>query len=384
MSIQVKSRLSQTQSYHTYYDLDIINNDTTGLNEPQALRFSEIRNSPYLMSPENYFLTVARFSIETPSLPVFIPQAQVGQTDPNLLIYSFTLTYKQYEYQQYIRYIPTDLSQPVAGPPITFQDLTSNYYFVYTYQQWIMMVNAAFSEAYNGLLTLVNAGGDSLPSPNPPFFEFDPQAYLCILDVDEAGYSNTLSNPIKLYANSPCFTLFNSFQAVYYGYGGITNGKNFQFVIANINGTNILTLPTYNAIQMYQEGSTVALWNPIASLVFTTALLPVIPELVSVPKIFNVSSRLYNSGNNANIQPILTDFTVDFAPQNTYKPNLVYTPSGEYRLIDLYGTSPLSAIELSVFWKDNFGGLHPFYLNSGCSANIKLMFRRKDYNNVVL
>ena len=384
MSIQLKSKLSYGQPYHIYYDLDLINNDTTGLNPPQILRFTEIRNSPYLMSPENYFVSVARFSIQTPSLPVWIPQAQIGQTDADLLIYSFTLKYKTYEYQQYVRYVPVDISQPVPAPPIEFQDLESAYYFVYTFQQCIALFNTALSSAVTGLNALVVAGGDVLPSTNAPFFEFDPSAFLCILDADEAGYSSTLVNPIQIFCNAPCFTLFSTFQALYYGYANITNGKNFQFVIKNINGTNELTLPTYTALQMYQEESTTALWCPIQSLVFTTALLPISPELIGVPRVFNSDSSLFNTGNNSNISNILTDFIVPYAPNNTYKPNIVYTPNGEYRLMDMNGSSPLSALEMSVFWKDVFGTLHPFYLNSGCSASIKLMFRRKDFNNVDL
>ena len=384
MSIQLKSKLSSGQPYHIYYDLDIINNDTTGTNPPQILRFTEIRNSPYLMSPENYFVSVARFTLQTPSLPVWIPQAQIGQADPNLTIYSFTLKYKTYEYQQYIRYVPSDLSQPLPSPPIDFQDLETAYYFVYTYQTAISMFNTALTSAVLGLKALVIAGGDLLPSLNAPFFEFDPNALLCILNADEAGYSNNLLNDIKIFANAPCFTLFSTFQAIYYGYAQIVKGKNFQFVVKNINDTNVLTLPTYNALQMYQEESTSALWCPIQSIVFTTALLPVLPELIGVPKVFNSDSKLFNTGNNSNIANVLTDFVVPFEPNNTYKPNLVYTPNGEYRFMDLNGSSPLSAIELSVFWKDVFGTLHPFYLNSGCSASIKIMFRRKDFNNANL
>lgn len=384
MSIQLKSKLSFGQPYHIYYDLDIINNDTSGTNPPQILSFTEIRNSPYLMSPENYFVTVARFSIQTPSLPVWIPQAQIGQADANLLIYSFTLKYKTYEYQQFVRYTPSDLSQPIPPPPIQFQSLETAYYFVYTYQQAVTMFNKALSDAVIGLNTIVEEGGDTLPSTNPPFFEFDPNALLCILDADVDGYSNTLVDPIEIYCNSPCFTLFSTFQSLYYGTSNIVNGKNYKFVIQNINGTNELTLPTYTALQMYQEESTCSLWCPIQSLVFTTALLPVSPELIGVPKVFNSDAKLFNTGNNANISNILTDFIVPFEPNNTYKPSVVYTPNGEYRLMDLNGSSPLSAIELTVFWKDVFGGLHPFYLNSGCTATIKLMFRRKDYNNVQL
>jgi hypothetical protein len=135
---------------------------------------------------------------------------------------------------------------------------------------------------------------------------------------------------------------------------------------------------------MYQEGSTIALLNPIQSLVFTTAMLPVIPSLTSVPKVFNAPSGLFNVGNNSNLTPVLTDFQVPISATNTYRPSVEYTPSSEYRLADLYGTSPLSALEMSVFWKDVYGGLHPFFLGAGCSANIKIMFRRKDFNTALL
>jgi len=124
--------------------------------------------------------------------------------------------------------------------------------------------------------------------------------------------------------------------------------------------------------------------NPIQSIVFTTALLPIIPSNVSQPKIYGTASQLFNVGNNANIAPIITDFVVPVDALNRYRPNIVYTPSSEYRLLGLYGASPVSAIEISAFWKDPFGGLHPVLLNSGCGASLKILFRRKDYNNISL
>ena len=32
-----------------------------------------------------------------------------------------------------------------------------------------------------------------------------------------------------------------------------------------------------------------------------------------------------------------------------------------------------------MYWKDVFGNLNPFYLQRGCSARVKLMFRRKQF-----
>jgi len=384
-SLQQQSQLDFTQPLHIYYDLDIVNNDVEGNNPPLPLRFEEVRNNPFLACPSNYYMSVVRFQIQTgDALPVFVPQVQLGQTNPNLLIYSITLKYKTYEFQAYVNFIPDDLTQPLPNPPLDFQDLTSQYYFLSTYQQWIEMVNITFKTAFNGLNALVIAGGDVLPTPNAPFMEFDPSQLVAILDTDEAGYERTLTNPIQIFMNSPMFNLFSTFPAVIVNYTTATNGKNYLLTIFNNNGTNILSLPSYNAIQSYQEGSTVALLNPIQSIVFTTALLPVIPSNVSTPKIFGSASTLFNVGNNANLAPVISDFVVPVDALNRYRPNIVYTPSAEYRLLGMYGSSPVSAIEISAFWKDVFGLLHPILLNSGCSASLKIMFRRKDYANITL
>jgi hypothetical protein len=385
MSLQQKSQLDLTQPMHIYYDLDIINNDVEGNNPPVPLRFEEVRNNPIIGCPANYYMSVVRFQIQTgDALPVFVPQVQLGQTNPNLLIYSITLKYKTYEFRSYVNFIPDDLTQPLPNPPLDFQDLTSQYYFVSTYQQWIEMVNITFQSAFTGLNLLVVAGGDVLPTTYAPFMEFDPGQLVAILDTDEAGYARTLANPIEIYMNSPMFNLFSTFPATIINYTTATNGKNYLFTIFNNNNTNILSLPNYNAIQSYQEGSTVALLNPIQSIVFTTALLPIIPSNVSTPKIYGTYSALFNVGNNANLSPVISDFVVPVDALNRYRPNIVYTPSAEYRLVGMYGSSPVSAIEVSAFWKDVFGQLHPILLNSGCSASLKILFRRKDYANITL
>lgn len=389
MSIQLSSKYDATQPYHVYYSIDLINNDVTGQRELPALRFDEIRNAPFLGAPENYFLSVVRFSLQSPTLPVFIPQVQLGQPNPNLLIYTVTMSYSfggnTYNFQQPLIYIPFDQSQPTPQPPLTFQDLTSEYYYMYSYQQFTGILNQAMTDCLNGLNALVVGAGGALPTTNAPFFEFDPQGYLFTLNADELGYASTLPSPISIFCNSRLHTLLSSFQFIRYGETtSIANGKNYQFMVYNNYSLNQIILPTYTALQMYQENSTAGLFNPIQSIVFTTSLVPVNPENVSVPTVFGQDKRLFNVGNNSNIQPILTDFQVPFAPGNTYRPTIEYQPSGEYRLLDLYGSSPLSSLELQVYWKDNFGGIHPFYLGSGCSGNLKIMFRRKDFNTTSL
>ena len=127
---------------------------------------------------------------------------------------------------------------------------------------------------------------------------------------------------------------------------------------------------------MKQEYTTTPLWNPVSNITFTTSLLPVNPNLVSTPLIFNSGSAPQSQSNIANV---LTDLEVPLIVGRDYKPNLLYVPQSEYRLIDLNGNVPLSSIQIGVFWRDVYGHLHPFYLLAGNSATIKLMFRRKDF-----
>jgi hypothetical protein len=249
------------------------------------------------------------------------------------------------------------------------------------------MINTALLTCYNNLSAAVTAGGDSGGFPSfAPFFEYDPNACVFILNANQLGYDQfVLTNPIKLYFNSSLFTLFNNLQnltltsadAIKYN---LPLNYWWNIMIYSMNGTNILQSGANNFIQMYQEGSTIALLNPVESVVLTSGIIPINNENVGIPRLFNASKQLVGqTQNNANISPIISDFQIEMSATNQYKPQISYVPSGEYRLIDLYGSSSLSNIQIGVLWKDIFGYFRQFILQSGMQANVKLLFRRKDY-----
>ena len=120
---------------------------------------------------------------------------------------------------------------------------------------------------------------------------------------------------------------------------------------------------------LIQEYSTISVWNPVMSMVFTSNTMPIVCEQLSAPLIY-LNGVTIQSTNNSNIANIITDFEANDA---IYKPLLVYQPT-IYRYKELIGNSPLSFIDISCFWKSRSGNLIPFYLNAGCSASIKLMF----------
>ena len=119
------------------------------------------------------------------------------------------------------------------------------------------------------------------------------------------------------------------------------------------------------------------MWNPISSIVFTSSLLPIVPTQTAKPKVYDSLTNNLATDGQPNIASIITDFEIAIDKDNQYRADICYSPAAEYRLIDMHTSYSLNKIDISVFWKNEFGNLNPIYLNSGCSANVKLLFRKK-------
>jgi hypothetical protein len=201
---------------------------------------------------------------------------------------------------------------------------------------------------------------------------------------------------LKVYFNGPLFNLFSSFQAkkllFSYSTQNDTNGKHFRYQWWNVNNSKEELVDTFippdllgrspvstKYVAINQSYSTVPLWNPVKSIVFTTALLPVLPEMVSAPQSIGATTRFESDGNNANVQNVLTDFEVELINGEETRPVVYYFPTAEYRMVDLQSNQPLSGIQLSINWRNKFGQLIPLQLGTDGNAQIKIMFRRRDW-----
>jgi len=376
---------------HVYYDLDITNNDTSNKAPIPQLNFDEVRSNAFLSNPSDYYVSIVRFNVDTSSLPTISVQPLVDgvNTNPDKLIYSMTMKYGTYEYQQYFTWVQQDLLTKAPSGIITTNDYVNPYYYGYSHTKFVWQVlNQAFLGAYAGLKALVIAGGNVMPTTNIPFFEVDPITADMKLNVD-INYTEFQTTPpvlgqIKIFLNQPAFQILSGFPAVFQGIKQ-PNGKDFQLTCYDLIGQNKVTItPTapavaYTAYQQKAEFSTAPIWCPVRSLVFTTSLLPVNPSLSGDPVIFGEGSIKFNNGNNNNLTPVLTDFQIDLVNGKEYKPQVSYTPTAEYRLFDLVGNNALGSISLQVFWRDRFQNLIPFLLAPLNTASIKLLFRHKSF-----
>jgi hypothetical protein len=387
-----------------YYDMQIANLKST-ITAPPVLTFNDTRNVPIIKNPSDYFLSIIRFQLDTFGLPVFVPVITPKQNDPNQTIYSVTLSWMDPvtnityttnplapspvaggNYSGQVYWIPQNSFQTVPPPPSstgTGIQYNSDYYYAFNFSYFIYLIDLAFQQAFAQLqyLAVTQGGSANFPATFPPQMLWNDSNGTAVINADVAAYNRTLTNPISIYFNAPLYELFSTFPARNLGYTGVTNGKNYLIIILSLHGGNTIPLPivigqpaTFTAIQIYQEFSTTALWTPISSIVFCSNTLPVVNNQLSQPLVFDDANQLQTSGNNSNFARIITDISVT---DGAYLPSIIYNPTSQYRLLDLFGNTPLNQVDIQVYWKNKSGVLTPFLLNSGCACSIKLLFSKK-------
>ena len=78
------------------------------------------------------------------------------------------------------------------------------------------------------------------------------------------------------------------------------DGLNYQISTSNYGNVNIETIDNYTAQLLVQEYSTISIWNPVMSVVFTSNTLPIVSEQLSSPLIF-INGEKKQSTNISNI-----------------------------------------------------------------------------------
>jgi hypothetical protein len=386
------------------YETDLSGNITqvdTNTKELQLV-FNQSRAQPYLINPSKYFLSVQRFTIESPNLPVFICQPIVGQGDINKSIYSITIERESDGALQTLNvsWQPDDKSVPVPSGTVTTSWQTNPYYYCYSYQHFIDLINNTFTE----FLTTSFISGLGVTQP---YMYFDTKTHLATVGGNVITYRTTTQGAYlgngagyKIYFNIELYNLFSSLKAIYKGTTGPVVGADYQLVMDTGSNTIYASLQNYivnwfqnprnnttggvdtTDVINTQEYSTLPLWTPIKNIVFRTTLLNVAPDIVGTPIVFEQGDLNINSGkSNTDILNIMIDHTVPLTIGTEYRPFIYFEPVGEFRLVELYGNQPINSMDIAVFWKDSFGNLIPFVLDIGASATIKLLFRKKTFNS---
>lgn len=389
---QLNRKKNEAQADNIYYDLTITNFQST-VTQPPVFYYNDNRTTAYLDKPEDYEMSIIRFVVDCPFAPVFIPSIVPNQADPNLTIYSITMTWGNYTQVQPLIWVPQDKSVTAACPPNQTSnklfDNSQGYYNCYSYDFFVYQVTKCMQLCFTNLVAQT---GGALTAEYPPYMTWDTSNDRAVISADSQWYDQNPNNPfvnniIRMYFNAPLYALFNSFPALLYGYTGVQDGKNALIAIANISNLNstVVTVPytvdpmtglsvTYTAIQAYQEYSSVSSWSPIQAIVFTSNTMPIQANLVSTPLVYNNGQIIQAVANNSSTANIITDVVSN---TGQYAPSILYEPSAQYRMITLYGNAPLTNIDIQIFYRVRDGSLIPFTLASGASVTMKIAFIKK-------
>ena len=397
-----------------YYNI-LVKNNNTGFDEngnattktgAVELSFEQTRTIPYLHYPRDFFMSVVAFEMDTQSVPVFIADPIVGETDINKLVYTITMEYSPPAFaphvvvQRNVIWFPEDATATVPTGLVPDSYNMDPYYYAYTYQHLINVVNATIQTVWDAIGSPVSGGN------NTSIF-LTLENNMVVLHANNAlCRTNSLGVPVnsagvdaavyvKLYFNSELYNLFSSLEAIKQPQplGFLTPtasylNTNYQLIFPRETSckneetvrTNFTIVPPsgpHIMITNKSEYSPLPYWNPIDKIVFTTAQLPVVPQLIAAASNYYTNSQ--NVSTNADTQYILCDFSAQLKTGTEYKPNISYVPPAEYVLSELYSDKELYSISIFVHWKDKFGDLHPFYLEPGGTALLKIMFRKKEF-----
>lgn len=437
-----------------YLNLDVINNNTLD-QSPQVkdpyIRFNETRDAPVIKDASKYQFSIVRFTVQGANLdlPLLIPTIKTGQPDPNLTEYEMAISYSQ-QFQttdlgpitfnvtpavNAVMYVPetqNPLLAPLPQPPLTGQDLgggISRYYWVYTYQHFVDLVNTAFSTAHQNTYMAFQAAWvasgtvDAFPFASlaaweaivgpAPRMTYDENTNLFSIWASSLSFTNNsglqipavapiapqLTTPVRrLFFDSNMFGLFANFSNTYWGgpsgnafSGAVLTPSGYvnEILFPNKEFQNLKTLVApvpasyqgsyWVATQDFE--STSSLWTPIASIVFITTLLPIRTEATGAPVFFGSGNLGYSSQSVQNaFQPILTDIALDLSNEggDGYRKMIYYAPQAEYRMASLTPSKqPINNIDISVYWKNRLTGeLFPISMFNLASVSVKCMFRR--------
>jgi len=351
-------------SDNVYLNILIPNNIPSTNPFPQAIQavYDESLTQPVLADPSKYYASIIRFSMPLDTIPFFSFPLDRSQTNANLSQLLIGITNNVgVDFPAFVTYIPqNDYPPPVTtDPTFSYGQSISPYYFIYSIQPFINMINTALLAAY----TASTVGGGA------PFYVYNPATQLIGLVVT-AGF---LATGAKIYMNNYLKNYLDSFP--FYSKNSIQTGA-YRYT------HNLDTLP-YGApvggpYEFLEEYNSLDLWFDIRKIVVTSSSLPVIPE--ASPSF--VPDASYGTNGSANYSPIVTDFVISYNNINDVSSVLVYEPSPQYRLVNMSSQSPIQRLNFSFFWLSKNGTLYPVFLSPNNSITMKIGFFKKDlYKN---
>jgi hypothetical protein len=361
---------------------------------PIDATYNVTKTEPILDKCSDYYASVVRFTIPLDEVPLGICDIIPNQGNPNLTpmilgIDTNLVGGPTTKYPVNCLYVAqNNLTTPIQNASL---QVITPYYFIYSYDQYIVMFNVALSTAWtnSGLATI-------FPTLLPPYFYLDHQTNLVNLVVPECFIRVMAPLTIQplIFMNAVTQNYLDAFNTQYVGYD-FNGGNDVYFLLVQLdypenyyypNGTTVPTptspstgLPTAPFyFKFSQQYSILEYWASLRKIVITTNTVPVRNEYI--PTVNNLVGAINNMDTNGinNSLPIITDFIPQIdTSAGSSRSIAYYLPSAQYRLTDLLSDGPLQTLDIRILWQDKNGNLYPLQISVLQQASMKILFTKK-------
>lgn len=379
------------------------------------------RTQPIINNPDEWFFSIIRLTLPTNSEPLYImpvvPVAQ-GNTAPfnkYLTPYVIGITYNGIWYGANVYWQPELIGNftgivPDNSNPADF-DSDNSFFWMYSYDTLLSMVNAAVGVAFAAYIAANPAGPGA--AFNQPWLSLDSASGLLSWTYHSSWSTppdQSIQAPVpatpRLAQNIALQSILDGFRTLLVGIinptpfiNNPTDPLNAQEIyvatqcLANTNPLN----PAY--FSMTQTVAILASWASLRRIIVTSNSLPAIPEIIPAPPV--TAPTLQHNGipdpgptspllptvrplvsglgilGGASSYPIICDMIPAVSAISDLRGVAYYVPDAQYRLVDMLTSTPLYKFDLTISWVDTQGVIHPILLARNQQASLKIAFVKK-------
>lgn len=357
---------------HLAFELNFVNREVSPVANVRA-RFAQ--QSAILDKPEDWYMAITKFRFPSSVIPlsnfsIYVQPDQLVSIDDLIMSVTVENIGGGTFHQEYLTFINTQHNAAVPDLPGNYPDGRApyvDYYNIFSVDAVIAMFNIALANA---------AAAAGVAAGEEPYFIWDrTERRMSLID-----HVNNLTT-FNYYYNVPSAQFIDVVSVEgYYGYNA-ANGAAIK-----IDRSTYLTDLYPNDDNLYYPAGVVGPdwyifrsqfskfpnWLQLHSVVFEMPGMPVSKSLYAI----QYAGENADAGNVyipiAISYDVVSD-AVGISPETIY-----YQLQGRPKLIDLNGASPLSIINLDVYWGDSAGKLHPLQLDINSSFSCTIKFYRRE------
>jgi len=371
-------QMSHSTTDLVYWDGAFTNSELT----PQNISITESRTIPLVDRAEDYDVAVDSFSIDTTDFGIFVCQPRTDGAGASINQLNYWVQY------QWGAFTPTafllmQTNYPTDAPAsISATNNLSNplYYGIYSYAQFISMINVALASCF------VDLQAAGFPGPyTPPYVTMNSDTGILVLVVPqtfntanvavriESDLMDILNLPYTSIMYNPATTLalpkhigYELASTIWTNYSGVRPSTWFlsqTLLAAQIASTEKWAQPAY---YIGTDHDYRAAWYDVYQIVLIS----------NMAAQESISSATFGASTQSSAMNILASYTLDLSGDQHLNGQLLYVPQF-YKWISILPQGPIQTIQVQFMYATRRGTFYPLRQTFGRNASVRLIFKKR-------